>query len=151
MKKYIAIFVALLFAFALSAVTFAAEKPMDAPKADTPKVEKKAAKAKTKQVTGEVTAVDAAAKSITVKSKKAEVTMTADEKMLADVKMGDKVTAKYTEKDGKMTAKSVKKAAAKAEKKAAAEKKAGQEKAAAEKKTGQEKAAAEKAAEPAKK
>jgi microtubule-associated protein 1 len=40
--------------------------------------------------------------------------------MLADVKQGDKVTVKYTVKDGKNAAKSVKKHAAKAEKKEAA-------------------------------
>jgi microtubule-associated protein 1 len=133
-KKFVAILVALMFAFAISTVTFAAEKPAEAPKAaPAPKAEEKKAepakaepaktekkaKAKTKQVTGEVAAVDAAAKSITVKGKKGDVTLMADEKLLKDVKVGDKVTAKYTEADGKMTAKSIKKAAAKAEKKEA--------------------------------
>jgi Cu/Ag efflux protein CusF len=140
MKKLTALIVALLFAFAVSAVSFAAEKPAEAPKPapapekkaepakPAPAPEKKAeakpaekkAPAKVKQITGEVTAVDAAAKSVTVKGKKAEVVISADEKMLADVKVGDKVVAKYAEQDGKNVAKSIKKAAAKAEKKPAA-------------------------------
>ncbi len=114
MKKLTAFIVALLFVFAMSAVAFATEKSAEAPKAaPAPKAEKKAEPAKVKQVTGEVTAVDAAANSITVKGKKAEIVISADEKMLKDMKVGDKVTAKYAEKDGKNVAKSIKKAAAK--------------------------------------
>ncbi len=139
MKRYLALIVAILFVFAVSSVAIAQEKPAvtkDAPKpaapaekkdaakpavpAEKPKAdEKKAEKAKAKQVTGEVVAVDAAAKAITVKGKKADVTMTADPKLLADVKVGDKVTAKYTVQDGKNVAKSIKKAAAKADAKKA--------------------------------
>jgi Cu/Ag efflux protein CusF len=119
MKKLTALIVAILFVFAMSAVAFAAEKP-----AEPMKAEKKAEPAKVKQVTGEVTAVDAAANSVTVKGKKAEMTISADEKMLKDIKVGDKVTVKYTEKDGKNVAKSVKKAAAKAAPAPKAEKKA---------------------------
>ncbi len=75
------------------------------------------APAKVKQVTGEVTAMDA--KSITVKGKKGDVVIAVEEKMVAGIKAGDKVVVKYTEADGKNTAKSVKKAEAKpAEKKA---------------------------------
>lgn len=136
MKRYLALIVAILFVFAVSSVAIATEKPAapvekkDAAKpavpAEKPKTdaksgsmvdEKKAVKAK--QVTGEVAAVDAAAKSITVKGKKADVTMTADPKLLADVKVGDKVTAKYTVQDGKNVAKSIKKAAAKTDAKKA--------------------------------
>jgi|SRR5208283_83003 len=117
MKKFSVILVALLFVLSISAVAFAADQPAaTAPKADTkPAADKKV---KPKSVTGEVTAVDAAAKSVTVKGKKGDMTLMADEKMLKDVKVGDKVTAKYTEQDGKMVAKSVKKAKTKAEKKA---------------------------------
>ena len=67
-------------------------------------------------VSGEVAAVDTAAKTITVKGKKADVVITVDDKTLADVKAGDKVTAKYTTADGKNTAKSVVKKAAAAKK-----------------------------------
>lgn len=128
MKKAIAIVISLIFVFALTTVSFAAEKAAaPAEKKEAAPAEKKepAKKAATKQVTGEVTAVDAKAKTITVKGKKGDVVITVDDKTLADVKAGDKVTAKYTEADGKNTAKSVeKKAAAKAEeKKAPAEKK----------------------------
>ena len=128
MKKAIAIIVSVLFVFAITSVSFATDKtaapaPMEkkaapaAEKAAPAKAEKKSP-AKVKQVTGDVTAVDAKAKTITVKGKKGDVVIALDDKMLADVKAGDKVTAKYTEADGKNTAKSVKKAAAKMDKKA---------------------------------
>ncbi|MBP1748566.1 MAG: hypothetical protein H6Q52_1105 [Deltaproteobacteria bacterium] len=86
------------------------------------KAEKKATKEKVHQATGEVTAVDMAAKTLTIKAKKGDMTFdVTDVKMKAEPKAGDKVMVKYTEKDGKMTAKSVKavKAAKKAEKKEA--------------------------------
>jgi hypothetical protein len=125
MKKAIAIIVSVLFVFALTSLSFAAEEKKAAPapmeKKAAPAVEKKEAApaaekkapAKVKQVTGEIASVDAKAKTITVKGKKGDVVIAVDDKMMADVKAGDKVTAKYTEADGKNTAKSVKKAAAK--------------------------------------
>ena len=77
----------------------------------------KKAPVKVKQVTGAVAAVDAKAKTVTVKAKKGDVTAMVDDKTkimmgkdvktLADVKAGDKVTVKYSETDGKMTAKSI--------------------------------------------
>jgi hypothetical protein len=118
MKRFIALFVAILFVFGVASISFAypqAEKAM--PKAEEKKAEpakKEAPKAKVKQVTGEVTAVDVATKTIKVKGKKAEIALTADEKMLADVKVGDKVVVKYTEEEGKNIAKSIKKSAPKA-------------------------------------
>jgi hypothetical protein len=124
MKKAIAIIVSVLFVFAITSISFAVDKPAvskaapAAEKAAPAKAEKKAP-AKVKQVTGDVTAVDAIAKTITVKGKKGDVVIGVDDKMIADVKAGDKVTAKYTEADGKNTAKSVKKAATKTEKKKA--------------------------------
>lgn len=112
MKKFISLFIAVFFVFAMattyvSAYPPAAEKPAEAEK-----------KATVKQITGEVVAIDAAAKTITIKGKKAELLLSADEKMLKDIKVGDKVVAKYEEKEGKMIAKSLKKAEAKAEQKA---------------------------------
>lgn len=125
MKKIIALIVAVLFVFAVGSVSFAADKaaPAAEKKAAPAKAEKKVA-AKVVQVTGEVAAVDAAGKTITVKGKKGDVVITVDDKTLAEVKAGDKVTVKYATADGKNTAKSVKKAAAakKAEKKAKAKK-----------------------------
>jgi Cu/Ag efflux protein CusF len=97
MKKTIAIVAALIFVFAFTAASFAA--------------------AKIHQVTGEVTAVDAAAKTVTLKHRKGEVVISVvektsikegkEKKSLEDVKAGDKVTVHYTEADGKMTAKSI--------------------------------------------
>jgi len=147
MKKIIAIVLSLIFVFAVTSVTFAAEKKEAAPAAEkkaAPAAEKKEAapakKSAPKQATGEVTAIDAKANTITVKAKKGDVTVGTDDKTkvmpkgkaIADVKVGDKVKVVYTEADGKNTAKSVtimpapKKAAPAAEKKAApaAEKKA---------------------------
>jgi Cu/Ag efflux protein CusF len=122
MKKTIAIVLSLVLMFAFTAVSFAAEK------AAAPAEKKEAAKkAESKQVTGEVSAVDAKAKTITVskkaKDKVEDTVISVDDKMLADVKKGDKVTVKFTVADGKNTAKSVKKHEAKAEKKEAPAKK----------------------------
>ena len=144
MKKAIAIVLSVMFVFALTAATFAAEKKESA---STEKKEmaatKKAAKKKVmhKQITGEVTAVDAKANTVTVKGKKAEVTVTVDEKTkfmpkgktIADVTAGEKVMVKYTEAEGVNTAKSIKIEAKKAEKKKAkkAEKKKEEKKEAA--------------------
>jgi len=130
MKKTLAIIVSLIFVLSFAGLSFAADKAVEK-KAEPVKAEKKApameekkAPAKVKQVTGDVSAVDATAKTITVKGKKGDVVIAADDKMMADIKAGDKVVVKYTEADGKKTAKSVKKAAAKAVKAEKAEKKA---------------------------
>jgi len=161
MKKAIAIVISLMFVFALTSVTFAAEKKAAAPaeKKEMAAEKKEAAPAKAdkkaahKQITGEVTAVDAKANTITVKGKKAEVTVNVDDKTkfapkgktIADVKAGEKVMVKYTEAEGKNTAKSVKiegakkaekKAEKKMEKKEAAPAPAAEEKKAAPKKSG---------------
>jgi len=136
MKKVIAIIVSALFVLSVAGLSFGADEKKAAPapapekkEAAPAKAEKKAS-AKVKQVTGEVVAVDAAAKTLTIKGKKGEVALSVDEKAaakLADVKVGDKATVKYKEMDGKNVASSItaKKAAAKkAEKKAAAKKEA---------------------------
>jgi hypothetical protein len=124
MKKTLAIIVSIIFVLSFAGLSFAADKAVEK-KAEPVKAEKKApamaekkAPAKVKQVTGDVAAVDANAKTITVKGKKGDVVIAADDKMMAGIMAGDKVVVKYTEADGKNTAKSVKKAAAKAEKKA---------------------------------
>lgn len=125
MKKFLAIVVAVLFVFAIASVSIAAdekktttapavEKKAETKKAETKKAETKKA-GKSKQITGEVKAVDAVAKTITVvkavKGKAEEVVVSVDDKTLADVKAGDKVEVKYTTADGKNTAKSVMKKA----------------------------------------
>jgi uncharacterized protein YxeA len=121
MKKVIAIIVSVLFVLSVAGLSFAAEKaatpaPAEKKEAAPAKAEKKAP-AKVKQVTGEVAAVDAAAKTLTVKGKKGDVALMADDKTsvkmgkekkaLADVKAGDKVAVKYAEMDGKNVAKSI--------------------------------------------
>lgn len=124
MKKILAILAVLMMVVAFSGATFAAEEK----KAAEPATEAKKAPEKVKQVTGEVTAVDAKANTVTVKGKKGDVTVevTADIKItagkeaktIADVMAGEKATVKYVEKDGKNTAKSIDvKAAAKKEEK----------------------------------
>lgn len=121
MKKAIAIIVSVLFVLAITSLSFATEEKKAAPAPAAPAAEKKAPaaekKAPVKQVTGEAAAVDMKANTITVKGKKAETTVTCDDKTkvmmgkekksCADVKVGDKVTAKYSEADGKNMAKSV--------------------------------------------
>jgi microtubule-associated protein 1 len=121
MKKILVLIVALLFAFSLTAA-FAADKAADtkaapAPAKEEKKAEPKKVAEKKHQLTGEVKAVDAKAATVTVKGKK-EMTFTADEKMLKDVKIGDKIVVTYTEKDGKATATGIKAAKTKGEKKA---------------------------------
>lgn len=138
MKKTIAIVLSLVLMFAFTAVTFAAEKEAASAEKKSAAAETKSAdaakKAVKKQVTGEVTAVDAKANTLTVKGKKGDVMVSTDDKTsvmagkdaktLADVKAGDKVTVKYTEADGKNVATKVAIMAAPAKKAAKAEKKA---------------------------
>lgn len=114
MKKAIALIVSLLFVLAVAGPSFAQEKKEAAPapaKEEKKMDEKKHVKKSRHYLHGEVTAVDAAAKTLTVKGKKGEVTFTIDDKTrfhkgktLADVKVGDKLSVKYAETDGKMVA-----------------------------------------------
>ena len=107
MKKTIVIIIAALFVFALASVSFAAE-PKKAASVPAPVVEKKVAPEKVKLAIGEVVAADVRAKTITVKGGKGDIVIAVDEKVLAKVKAGDRVVAKYTEAGGKNTAKAVK-------------------------------------------
>jgi len=124
MKRFLMIALAVLMGVSLVTTVFA-QGPTDTAPTSVPekKVAKKAApKAKTHEFAGEVTAVDMAAKTLTVKGKKSEKTFdVTDAKMTAEPKTGDKVMVKYTKKDGKMIVKYVgmkhsKKAEAKKEK-----------------------------------
>lgn len=100
MKKTIAVLLSLVFVFALTGISFAAEK-------------KEAAK----HIKGEVAAVDATAKMVTVKAGKHDVVVSVNDmtkismgkeaKTLADVKAGEMVSVKYTEAGGKNTAESI--------------------------------------------
>jgi len=96
MKKVFVIIVSLIFVLSFVGLSFAKEKKHST---------------KAMHVTGEVTAVDAAANTLTITGKKGEVVLTitdktkfAEGKSLVDVKIGDKLTAKYSEKDGNMMA-----------------------------------------------
>jgi len=143
MKKALLIVLAVLISVAFVTTVFAQEKKAE-PKKDAPaaapakaaapapaKAEvKKEAKAKVHQFTGEVTAIDATAKTLTAKKGKDEKAFDiSNATVKAEPKTGDKALIKYTEKDGKNIASSVTvtKAAKKAEAKKdapAAEKKA---------------------------
>jgi ribosomal protein L19 len=124
-KKVLAFFVAVLFVFAMTSLSFAAEEKKAAP-APAP-VEKKAEpvkpaeKPKVQQVTGEVKAVDTKAMTVTVTkmmkgkaeetlvtvSDKTKIMMGKEKKAIDDVKAGDTVTVKYKEVEGKKVAKSI--------------------------------------------
>lgn len=139
MKKILALIVSVLFVVSFAGFSFAVEKPATTQaekKAETAKpgeAAKPGPAARVKQISGEVKAVDAQANTLTVKGKKAEVTVTCNDKTkimmgkekktLADVKVGDKVIVKYTESEGKNIAKSVAIKQAGAEEKPAVEKK----------------------------
>lgn len=72
---------------------------------------------KVMQITGEIIAVDAKANTLKVKGRKGDVIIICDDKTkimagsekktFADIAVGDKVTVKYTENDGKNVAKSI--------------------------------------------
>ena len=116
MKKVVMFVCAVVIAVAFAATGFAQAPPAAAPEkaAPAPAVEK----AKMHHFTGEVTAMDMAAKTLTVKGKKGDMTFdVTDAKMKGEPKAGDKVKVAYTKKDGKIVAKYVKiKGAKKAEK-----------------------------------
>jgi Cu/Ag efflux protein CusF len=120
MKQFLALVAALLFACSLVSAAFAADTPTEtrAPAAPA-KAEKKAAKEKIHTFEkGEVKAVDAAARTLTARNRKQEKTFVADAAMLAGIKVGDTVSVKFIEKDGKTIARSVKKIEKKADRKA---------------------------------
>jgi hypothetical protein len=93
MKRAIAIMGLVLFVFTVTLVSF----PIGAKGATavTDKAKKKTTgHKKLKKVTGKVTVVDLATKSLTIDG----ITIIADDKMLADVKVGDKVRVWYITK-----------------------------------------------------
>ena len=96
MKKALAIIVSVLIVLSVVGLSFANDKQHTE---------------ENMYVSGEVTAVDVAANTLTIKGKEGEVMLTttdktkfAEGKTLADVKVGDKLSAKYSEKDGMMMA-----------------------------------------------
>jgi hypothetical protein len=116
-KSAIAIIIIALFVFTLTSISFAEEKKVEG-------------KPKIKEVIGKVKAVDTVTQNITVVNKikakelvvgkefdinelritvdeKTIITMGKNKKELADVKVGNKVTVKYAEVEGKNVAESV--------------------------------------------
>ena len=93
-----------------------ASAPVKKPVVERKAPEKKGAKAKTHGYTGDVIKVDTMAKTIVVKGNKDEMTFDVGmARMKGEAREGDKVTVKYTEKEGKMLASSVTKATEKKE------------------------------------
>lgn len=113
MKKLVAFIMATIFTISFVALSFAEEQKSTTPVSiERPKV---------KQITGEVTSVDTKAMTVTVVKKmrdkvkevvanvtdKTKIMMGKENKTLADLKVGDNVTMKYTESEGKNIAKSI--------------------------------------------
>jgi Cu/Ag efflux protein CusF len=109
MKKATILFLTVILLFAFISISFAAE----ATKAEQMPTEK----SKVKQITGEIITLDLKAGTLTVKSKRQEVSLLTDnktiirlgkeKKTLADIKSGEKVKVRYMEVDGKNVAKSI--------------------------------------------
>lgn len=97
MKSMLKVLVIALTALAFSGVSFAADTATKS-------------KPKAMSATGAVTAVDAKAGTLSVKTKDRDLDLTATSKgkgALGKVKVGDMVKVSYTEKDGKMSASSI--------------------------------------------
>jgi Cu/Ag efflux protein CusF len=116
MKRTLLVLLVLLISAAFVTTVFAQTPAKQAPATEkAPAVHKLA---------GEVLAVDAAAKTLSVKGSKAEVKFDvasakwAGYKAMDEVKAGDKVSVKYVEKDGKMVATHIAKVVPKTTKKA---------------------------------
>ncbi|HEX7230477.1 MAG TPA: hypothetical protein VF452_08785 [Candidatus Binatia bacterium] len=113
MKNTIKVLVLALTALSFSGLSFAQSKSAApaTPSADK-KTETTSTKAKNTRVTGEITSLDSKSGMFSVKGKDKEVNLTAESKRakgaLEKLKVGDMVTASYSEKDGKMVASSVK-------------------------------------------
>jgi Cu/Ag efflux protein CusF len=109
MKKTTMLLLSLIFVFGFTLITSAAES--------VKAVQISAEKPKVKQITGDIVTLDLNARTLTVKSKRQEVSLSTDDKTiirlnkekktLADLKSGDKIKAKYIHVDGKNIAKSI--------------------------------------------
>lgn len=107
MQRVLGFIIAIMFVFACSDLSVASDE----------KGGNKKTRNRVKQITGEVTEVDGATKTLTVKGKKGvvvvaltdstKVTMDEAVKTFSDVQPGDRVTVKYRESGGKPTAKSI--------------------------------------------
>jgi hypothetical protein len=130
MKRGLLVLLVLLISAAFVTAVFAQTPAKPAPATEKApatvekKAEQKEAKPAVTKITGEVVAVDAAAKTLGVKGPKGEVKFNVASakwtgyKAMDEIKAGDKVSVKYVEKDGKMVATLVTKVAPKTAKKA---------------------------------
>lgn len=117
MKRVIALMLSILLMIVFSGVVLA-QKEKAAP------AEKKEEAPAIKQITGEISAVDANANTVTVKeadkvvvlnvTARTKITIGKEKKTIADLKVGDRVGAKYKEEDGKNVAWSITEAPKKA-------------------------------------
>src|SRR5512136_1722937 len=116
MKRALLVFLVLLIGAAFVTTVFA-----QAPAKQAPATAKAPAAPTIHKISGAVVSVDAPTKMLGVKGSKGEVKFDVANakwtgyKAVDEVKAGDKVTVKYTEKDGKMAATQVLKATPKAE------------------------------------
>jgi len=109
MRKIVVTIVSVPLILSLTGFIFAAEQ--NAPKSKLGVTDMEMISKQSHHVTGRVTAVDAAAKIITIKDKKGEVMLAVSDgttfakgKTLADVKIGDKLTVIYLENGPKKMA-----------------------------------------------
>jgi len=110
MKKVIAVLLSMLLVIAFSGVLLA-QKEKAAP------AEKKEAAPVRRQITGEVSTVDVEANTVTVKkaervvllhvTEKTRIIIGKEKKTIADLKVGDRVRAKYKEENGRNVASSI--------------------------------------------
>ena len=119
MRKARTILLSVIFAFIMSSLSLAVEEKKV--ESILPKPLKLQTAAEVQQITGEVSAVNALANSITVTKKirdtvveavvtiddKTKIMKEKENKSFADIKIGDKVVVKYAKVDGKNMAKSI--------------------------------------------
>jgi hypothetical protein len=97
MKRLFVVILAVFFGITFVSIVCAQSTPEKATKAAT-----------MHRYGGDVTAIDKAAKTLTVKGKKGDISFDlTGVKMMGEPKAGDRVMVQYTEKDGKMIADSV--------------------------------------------
>jgi hypothetical protein len=107
MKKVLMFALAVWISVAFVTTVFA-QAPAEKPAPEKMMMEKQEMKPKMMRFRGEVTKMDMAAKMMTVKGKKGDMTFdVSGAKMKGEMKAGDKVHVKYMEKEGKMMASSV--------------------------------------------
>jgi len=117
MKSILRLFLVPLVALTFAGVSFAQATPATPAKPVSPekKTETKTEAKKGVRVTGDLVSADAKAGKLTLKVKDKDMNFVAESRevksALEKVKVGDKLTVRYTEKDGKMIADGLRSAA----------------------------------------